>query len=104
MSPDATVTTTAGPPAGTTTTTTTKTPPPSTPAPTCTVPATKGLTVAKAKAKLRAAHCKAGSTVKAHSKTVRNGRVIGTSPKAGSKILRTTAVSVRVSTGPKRTS
>ena len=56
-------------------------PPPPPPAPKCKVPRVIGLTVAKATAKLKRAHCKVGTIRRAHSRKV--GRVIRQSPRPG---------------------
>jgi beta-lactam-binding protein with PASTA domain len=47
----------------------------------CTVPRVIGLTLSRAKAKIRAKHCSVGRIRRAHSRRV--GRVIGQTPKAG---------------------
>ncbi len=56
-------------------------PPPSPRAVRCHVPRVGGMTLARAKAKIRRAHCGVGRVRKARSKRV--GRVIGQSPRAG---------------------
>ena len=61
-------------------------PPPPTKKVYCVVPNVKGKTLAAAKRKLTAAHCKVGKTTKAKSKTVKKGNVISQSPKAGKKL------------------
>jgi beta-lactam-binding protein with PASTA domain len=47
----------------------------------CKVPRVIGLTLSKAKSKIRAKHCSVGRIRKAHSRRV--GRVIGQSPRPG---------------------
>jgi beta-lactam-binding protein with PASTA domain len=47
----------------------------------CTVPRVIGLTLSRAKAKIRAKHCSVGRIRRAHSRRV--GRVIGQSPRPG---------------------
>jgi hypothetical protein len=65
----------------------------------CVVPNVKGKTLADAQRKLTAAHCKAGKTTKAKSKTVKKGRVISQSPKAGKKLAKGAKVNLVVSRG-----
>ena len=59
----------------------------------CKVPGLKALTLKKAKAKLRKAHCRLGKVTKKQSRA-RKGRVIAQSPKRGA--LRTNGAKVRV--------
>jgi len=56
-------------------------PPPPAPQPKCKVPRVIGLTVARANAKLKRAHCNVGTIRRAHSRKV--GRVISQSPRPG---------------------
>ena len=65
----------------------------------CVVPNVKGKTLAAAKRKLTAAHCKAGKTTTAKSKTVKKGNVISQSPKAGKKLAKGSKVNLVVSRG-----
>jgi hypothetical protein len=65
----------------------------------CVVPNVKGKTLAAAKRKLTAAHCKAGKTATAKSKTVKKGNVISQSPKAGRKLAKGSKVNLVVSRG-----
>jgi hypothetical protein len=65
----------------------------------CVVPNVKGKTLAVAKRKLTAAHCKTGKTKTAKSKTVKKGNVISQSPKAGRKLARGSKVNLVVSRG-----
>src|SRR4051794_2064559 len=71
----------SAPPSGPTSTTT-STPPPTAAAARCTVPKLAGLTLKKAKAKLRRAHCALGKVTRKHSNK-RRGRVIAQKPKPG---------------------
>jgi hypothetical protein len=52
-------------------------------APKCVVPKVVGLTLAKAKARLLKAHCKAGKVTRKFSSRKKKGRVIAQSPKRG---------------------
>jgi hypothetical protein len=65
----------------------------------CTVPKLKGDTLSKAKTALRRADCGVGKITTAKSKTVAKGRVISSSPKAGSKRKAAAKVSLIVSRG-----
>jgi uncharacterized repeat protein (TIGR01451 family) len=71
------------------------------PPPNCVVPKLKGTPVNVAKRALRLLNCKVGKVRHAHSKKIRKGRVIKTSPKAGTypggKV-----VGLQVSSGPKK--
>jgi beta-lactam-binding protein with PASTA domain len=49
------------------------------------VPNVLHLKLAKAKARLKARHCRAGAVTKKHSSAANRGRVIKQSPKASSK-------------------
>jgi hypothetical protein len=51
----------------------------------CVVPKLRGVTLSDAHARLRRHNCRVGKIVKVHSRRVRSGRVVGTSPKAGSR-------------------
>jgi hypothetical protein len=66
---------------------------------TCTVPSLKRLRTAAAKTTIRRAGCKIGLTRRAYSSTVRSGRVITSSPKAGARWAE--PVDLVVSRGPK---
>src|SRR3954451_11325584 len=75
------------------------TPPPNTQVTTpqgCVVPKTKGMTAARAKARLRAAGCRVGKT-RTISSSVRRGRVTATSVRVGART--TKPVDLRVSSG-----
>jgi hypothetical protein len=65
----------------------------------CVVPNVKGKTLAAAKRKITAAHCRTGTVTRARSKTVRKGRVIRQSPKAGKKLPSGSKVKLTVSRG-----
>jgi hypothetical protein len=85
----------------TATETVTYTPPPAPAAVKCVVPSVKkGGKVSSAKKLLTKAHCKAGKTVKKHSKT-KKGRVLGLANKAGKKYAAGKKVNIIVSSGPK---
>lgn len=66
----------------------------------CMVPSLKGTPVGVARHVLSLLHCKAGKVTKAHSKSIRKGNVIKTSPKAGSYTANRT-IGLQVSSGPK---
>ena len=75
-------------------------PAPVAPAPkACVVPSLKRLRTATAKTAIRRAGCKVGLTRRAYSSRVRSGRVIASSPKAGSAWAK--PVDLVVSRGPK---
>ena len=63
----------------------------------CTVPQLKGDTLAAARLMLKRDHCTLGKVTKRHTKTVPKGRIISTSPKAGTKHRAGTRVNVVVS-------
>ena len=64
------------------------------------VPRVRGLTLSKAKARIRTAHCTTGAVSRAYSRT-KAGLVISQKPAPGSHLLRGRAVSLVVSRGPK---
>jgi serine/threonine-protein kinase len=64
------------------------------------VPKLRGLTLAKAKAKLRKAHCKLGKVTKKASPAAQKGKVIGQKPKPGRKLKNGSMVNVTVGKGP----
>jgi beta-lactam-binding protein with PASTA domain len=64
----------------------------------CKVPKLKGLTLSKAKARLKKANCRLGKTTKKKSR-VRKGRVIAQAPKSGSVRRSGTRVNVVLSRG-----
>jgi uncharacterized membrane protein YgcG len=67
----------------------------------CTVPKVAKLTLARAKAALAAAHCKAGATHRAYSPSVKKGLVIAATPPTGAKPATTKPVDLKVSRGKK---
>jgi hypothetical protein len=69
------------------------------PAPSCVVPNVKGKSLAIAKRRIVAAHCRTGTVTRAKSKTVPKGRVIAQSPKAGKKLASGSKVRLVVSRG-----
>ncbi len=69
------------------------------PAPKCVVPKLKGLTLKAAKSKLKHAHCGVGAIKKRHSKSVRKGKVISSSPGKGASRAAGTKVGLTVSSG-----
>ena len=71
---------------------------PRSPVPSCHVPRLKGLTLKKAKAKLKKAHCRLGRVTKKRS-AKRKGRVIAQRPKAGKKLKSGGRVAVVLSRG-----
>jgi serine/threonine-protein kinase len=65
----------------------------------CVVPNVKGKSLAGAKARIRAAHCRVGKVTKAKSKSVAKGKVVSQSPKAGSRRAAGSKVNLAVSRG-----
>jgi hypothetical protein len=65
----------------------------------CVVPNVKGKTLAAAKRKIAAGHCKTGKVTTTKSKTVAKGKVISQSPRAGKKLARSAKVNLVVSRG-----
>jgi serine/threonine-protein kinase len=65
----------------------------------CVVPNVKGKTLAAAKRKITAGHCRTGSVTKAKSKTVAKGKVISQSPRAGKRLARGAKVNLVISRG-----
>ena len=70
--------------------------------PACRVPKVIGLKLARAKTKIRAAHCKVGKVSYAKSTRKRKGRVIGQKPRAGSHRANGAKVNLVVGRGPKK--
>jgi hypothetical protein len=68
----------------------------------CHVPRVLGLTLARAKTKLRADHCRVGHVGYAFSRKVRRGRVLAQSRRPGTKAVKGAAVRLTVSRGPHR--
>jgi hypothetical protein len=77
----------------------TATPPPTAQPPRCKVPRLKGKTLRAARRALRRAHCRAGRVTRRRSRTVRRGRVISTSPRAGRIRPNGTKVRIKLSRG-----
>ena len=76
------------------------TPPPPKPTPVkCAVPNVRLKTLAAAKRKITAGHCKLGKVTKAKSKTVPKGKVISQSPRAGNTLARGAKVNLVLSRG-----
>jgi serine/threonine-protein kinase len=67
----------------------------------CKVPNVKGQPLGSAEAALKAANCTVGKVTKKPSKSVKSGRVISTSPKAGKAISPLAPVGLTVSSGKK---
>jgi serine/threonine-protein kinase len=65
----------------------------------CVVPNVKGKTLAVAKRKIAAAHCRTGKVTTAKSKTVAKGKVISQSPRVGKSLTRGSKVNLVVSRG-----
>jgi eukaryotic-like serine/threonine-protein kinase len=63
------------------------------------VPNVRLKTLAAAKRKITAGHCKLGKVTKAKSKTVPKGKVISQSPRAGKKLARGAKVNLVRSRG-----
>jgi hypothetical protein len=75
-------------------------PPPPVAGPVCTVPRIKGMKLPAAKRALRRAHCRVGRIKHRHSKKVRRGRVVATSPGRGRRMVAGSKVELFVSSGP----
>ena len=73
---------------------------PTPPKKTCTVPNVVGDTLAAAKAALKKANCSTGTVTNKASSKVAKGKVISSSPKAGTKHKAGTKVKLTVSSGP----
>ncbi|HEY6150450.1 MAG TPA: PASTA domain-containing protein, partial [Gaiellaceae bacterium] len=77
-------------------------PPPSPPPPRCVVPKVIGLTLSKAKAKIRRAHCRTGKvTKKISSRRLRN-HVLKQRPRKGTRLPNGGRVNLTVGKGPRR--
>lgn len=72
------------------------------PPPPCVVPGVTRKSLATAKRRIRAAHCSAGRVTRRHSRSVRRGAVIRSTPKAGTQLASGAAVRLVVSSGPKK--
>ena len=68
-------------------------------APPCVVPSVVGETLAAAKAAIRRNHCRTGRVTRAHSASVRKGRVLKQRPGPGRRLANGAAVSLVVSRG-----
>jgi uncharacterized repeat protein (TIGR01451 family) len=69
--------------------------------PKCKVPKVVGLKLAKAKAKIRGAHCGVGKIKKKFSSRKKKGRVLGQKPKPGKTLTGGSKVNLTVGKGPK---
>jgi hypothetical protein len=65
----------------------------------CVVPKVVGLTLAKAKAKIKKAHCGVGKVTKKHSSNKKKGKVLKQSPKAGKHLAAGSKVNLTVGKG-----
>jgi serine/threonine-protein kinase len=65
----------------------------------CVVPKVVGLTLAKAKAKIKKAHCRVGKITKKHSSKKKKGKVLKQSPKAGKHLAAASKVNLTVGKG-----
>jgi hypothetical protein len=63
----------------------------------CVVPKLKGLTLKKAKSRLKKANCRTGKVTRARNRKVKKGRVISSSPKAGKRLALNAKVKVKLS-------
>ena len=66
----------------------------------CVVPKVVGLTLKKAKAKIKKAHCRVGKVKEASSAANKTGKVVKQSPKAGKKLKSGGKVNLTVGKGP----
>jgi beta-lactam-binding protein with PASTA domain len=69
--------------------------------PKCKVPRVVGLTLAKAKAKVKRAHCGVGKIRKKFSSQKKKGRVLSQKPKPGKVLPSGSKVSLTVGKGPR---
>jgi len=67
----------------------------------CKVPKVVGLKLAKAKAKIRGAHCGVGKIKKKFSSRKKKGRVLAQKPKPGKTLTGGSKVNLTVGKGPK---
>jgi hypothetical protein len=83
-------------------------PPPTSPTPPtgsavrCVVPRLRGKTLALARRRLAAAHCRVGRIIRVYSRSVRRNRVVRVSPHAGTRLAAGARVTLIVSRGPAR--
>jgi len=68
----------------------------------CVVPRLTGRTLARARALLATSGCAPGKVVRVHSKRISRGRVVSTSPRAGTRRLHGTIVRITLSDGARR--
>jgi hypothetical protein len=68
----------------------------------CVVPNVRGRTLVRAKARIRRAGCKTGSIRRSFSSSVRRGRVVSQTPRAGARVRRGAKVSLVLSKGARR--
>jgi beta-lactam-binding protein with PASTA domain len=62
-----------------------------------------GLTLPKAKARVRSRHCSVGRVTKTFSTLRKRGKVLAQKPRPGRRLRRGTRVSLIVGKGPRRT-
>jgi hypothetical protein len=74
-------------------------PPPPPPVKKCIVPKVVGLKLAKAKTKIKKAHCRVGKITRKHSSLKKKGKVIKQFPKAGKHLKVGTKVNLTVGKG-----
>jgi hypothetical protein len=74
-------------------------PPPPPPPVKCKVPRTKGMKLPAAERALRRAHCRVGKIKHVHSKKIADGRVMGTTPRAGRRLAAGAKIQLSVSKG-----
>lgn len=67
----------------------------------CVVPSVRGRTLAKAREAIQRSRCTTGRVRRAYSRTVRKGRVISQTPRAGARLARGAKVNLIVSKGRK---
>jgi uncharacterized delta-60 repeat protein len=65
----------------------------------CVVPKLKGTTLRAARSRLASAHCSVGRVKRAYSRTVKKGRVVAQTPRAGRQIPKRSKVAIVVSRG-----
>ena len=66
------------------------------------VPRVVGLSLARAKARIRSRHCSVGHVTRKFSTLKKNGKVLAQVPKAGKHLKRGAKVNLVVGKGPKR--
>jgi beta-lactam-binding protein with PASTA domain len=66
------------------------------------VPRVVGLSLARAKARIRTRHCSVGRVKRKFSTLKKKGKVLAQSPKAGKNLKRGAKVNLVVGKGPKR--